>query len=269
MAERRSLRRAARSPWLLGLARAGFVARATVYAIVAVLALEIAFGTPRHTADKQGALATIAEQPLGRVLLVALGAGFGAYALWRVGHVLFPRRVDREQPTRRLAHLGTGLLYVAFSLAAFRMVLFDADDGDRGREADVSASVLALPFGRVLVGLGGLAMLAACAWSVRRIVTKSFRRDLDAAKMTRAARASAEAAAAGGFAARGAVQLLIGVFLLRTAWKHDPSETVGFDGALRVVASTTFGGALLVLFAAGFLARAVFSIFEARFRRIE
>ena len=35
-----------------------------------------------------------------------------------------------------------------------------------------------------------------------------------------------------GYSARALVFAVIGVFLIRAAWEHDPSETIGLDGAL-------------------------------------
>src|SRR5438552_15879581 len=126
----RAVRRAARNPWLLWLASVGFAARAAVYAIVAVLAVQLAFGTDRHPAGKKGALAALAEAPFGRVLLVALAVGFGAYALWRLGRAAFPTQDDRRHPARRLAHLGTGLLYAGVCATVIRFLTGLGGGGD-------------------------------------------------------------------------------------------------------------------------------------------
>src|SRR5690242_14728410 len=72
-------------------ARAGFVARGVIYAIIGVLAVKVALGAGGKTTNQQGALRTIAHQPFGKFLLVAVAIGLAGYSLWRltraaVGH---------------------------------------------------------------------------------------------------------------------------------------------------------------------------------------
>ena len=81
--------RAARGSVMKGAARAGFVARGVIYLLVGVLALQIAFGEHGQQADRQGALAEIAQRPFGAVLLWALGIGLAGMALWRLSEAVF------------------------------------------------------------------------------------------------------------------------------------------------------------------------------------
>jgi hypothetical protein len=65
----------ARTPQFEWLARAGLVARGVIYAIVGVLAIELALGEGGKTTNQQGALQEIAKQPFGKVLLVLMIVG--------------------------------------------------------------------------------------------------------------------------------------------------------------------------------------------------
>src|SRR5258706_8791880 len=75
------------------LSRAGFVARALVYAIIGILALKLAFGAGGKLTDQQGALETVAHQPFGKILLTLVAIGLGGYSLWR-----FVRAAIRHRP---------------------------------------------------------------------------------------------------------------------------------------------------------------------------
>jgi hypothetical protein len=66
------------------LSRAGFVARALVYAIIGVLALEVATGVGGRLTNQQGALQTVANETFGKALLTVLAVGLGGYAAWRL-----------------------------------------------------------------------------------------------------------------------------------------------------------------------------------------
>ncbi|MYX42991.1 DUF1206 domain-containing protein, partial [Streptomyces sp. SID89] len=57
------VRRAAKGSVTEGAARAGLAARGVIYLLVGVLALRVAFGDGDRQADRNGALAAIADKP--------------------------------------------------------------------------------------------------------------------------------------------------------------------------------------------------------------
>src|SRR3989337_308208 len=91
-------RRAGKSRWVERLGRLGLVAKAVLYAVIGLLAIQVARGGRGESPDKGGALRTLAEQPFGRGLLVLLSTGLTRYRGWRVP----PRELARE-------HTGGGL----------------------------------------------------------------------------------------------------------------------------------------------------------------
>ena len=69
---------------LLVRARFGIAARGVVYIVIGVLAVQLALGDGGKATDQQGALHTIAKQPFGTVLLLAVAIGLAGYASWRL-----------------------------------------------------------------------------------------------------------------------------------------------------------------------------------------
>jgi hypothetical protein len=70
--------------WLRAVSRLGLVCRSTVYLLVGYLALRLALATHGRSAapaSSTGAVQAVTEPAWGRVLLVLLVAGLGAYAL--------------------------------------------------------------------------------------------------------------------------------------------------------------------------------------------
>jgi hypothetical protein len=61
---------------------------------------------------------------------------------------------------------------------------------------------------------------------------------------------------------------LIGIFALKAAIDYAPKKAVGLDGALATIAQQSYGEYLLALVAAGLIAFGLYSIADARFRRI-
>ena len=82
------------------LSRAGFVARAAIYAIIGVLALKLAIGEGGKLTDQQGALKTVAGQPFGSILLTLLAIGLGGYSLWRLFRAALGRGPEVERSVR-------------------------------------------------------------------------------------------------------------------------------------------------------------------------
>ena len=70
------------------LARAGFVARGVIYAVIGILAVKLALGDGGKTTNQSGALKTIAQQPFGQVLLILTAIGLAGYSLWRLFRAL-------------------------------------------------------------------------------------------------------------------------------------------------------------------------------------
>lgn len=262
--------RAADSPWVEGLARAGLVARGLLYAVVGVLALQVATGRRTQRPDKQGALAAVVHQPLGKALLVATAVGFAGYALWRFSSAFLDTEGDGTGPSgwaKRGADLARGLLYTSFCVTAVGLVTGSSGD-DRTDEADLTARVLRAPWGRVAVALVGLAVIGTGLYNGYRVVSRTYRDKLRTGQMSRKASRWVTRIASVGLTARMVVFVLIGAFLVRAAVRYDPNEAVGVDGALRRLADRSYGPWLLALVAAGLFTFGLYLFIEARYRRL-
>lgn len=98
-----------------------------------------------------------------------------------------------------------------------------------------------LPLGDVVVGLVGALVIIAGGILLRRGWRAEFERTIDMQTFSPRAVAATRAVVRVGIMARGLVVFLIGVFLVLAAWKHDPSEAIGMEGALRVLSSHPLG----------------------------
>jgi hypothetical protein len=261
--------RAARSSWLRGLAKAGLFARALLQTAVGLLAVALALGERVATADKQGALETVAAQPFGSIAVAAIGAGLFGYSAWRLVMAFVGPASGKpfERRAKRAGYLLRGLLYAAFGWAALRLAT-GLHGEDRLEEVDATAALLRLPLGRFLVGLVGAGFFGAAAWAASRVITGSAKKRLDLASMSAPERRVALWTSSLGHASRTVVWALVGLFLVRAALFADPHETVGLDGALRAVVSAPLGRGLLLCVAGGLLAQAAFGLLEARYRRV-
>ena len=250
------------------LARLGMAARGVLYALIGVLALQIAVnGDNGEKADKKGAFEALSDRGYGRVLLGVLAVGFLGYALWRlVQAVLDPEGRANDDPAGVLKRVGYGaraLLYAYFFISVLPFVFTEKDAGDGDPAKNVADRALDIPFGRWVIVAVALSLLAAGAWNGYRAVSGKFRKDLD----KDCSRFVAPFALL-GLATRMALFGTVGGYLLKAALKSDPGEAVGLDGALHRIGGGAVGTTALVALAVGLIAFGGFCLVQARYRRV-
>jgi hypothetical protein len=263
----------ARTDAARGLGRWGIAARGVVYLVMGALALRLAFGEGGDTADREGALHAVVRQPLGRWLLGALCIGFATYAAYRFLRAATGRSEDvdgePDGPLVRLGNVAIGVVYLALLASSAGLLLHRSS----GRSSEQSqrgwtARLLAHGWGEWLVALVGVGVLVAGIVLVVMGLREEFADKLDSGRMRPWQRTWLPRLGVFGWVARGVVFGVIGVFLVRAALDHDPNESVGIDGALHRLASAPLGPLLLALVALGLAAYGVYSLVEARWRRV-
>ena len=262
-------RRAGKSPWVERLGRLGLVAKGVLYAVIGILAIEVALGGREQSPDRQGALRAIAEQPFGKGLLVLLALGLAAYALWRLAQGILDRDSEGDGP-KGLVKRGAALAKAGWygTLCALTVSVLVGGNGGGGNEQQTTAGVFDRPGGRYLVYGVGVAFLGAAVFNGYRALTCKFNDKLKTGKMGDVEEKAATGIGVLGHLARFVVFALIGLFLVRAAWEFDPKEARGLDGALLEVAQARYGGPLLGAVAIGLLAYALYCFVQARYRKI-
>jgi hypothetical protein len=252
-------------------ARAGLAARGGVYMLVGGLALTAAIGAGGGVGGNESALRTLLSQPFGAILLALAGFGLLFFTAWRLYSALAdPDRhgTSAKGLGTRAVHVLSGLVNAGLAVTAFNLALgYGAGGGgDDAAAQDWTRWLLTQPFGRWLTAGVGAGIVAAGAFHLwkswkgdmlKRLSVPAARRDL-ALMLGRI-----------GYAARGIVFGLIGVFLIVAAIRSDSDEAKGLGGALKALEDQPFGWALLALTAAGLAAFGAFGFVQAAWRRIE
>ena len=255
------------------LARSGYAARGLVYLIVGGFAVLAASGQGGQTTDTRGALTSLLSQPFGWVLLGTVALGLIGYALWRVVQALAD--VDHHGTDPKGLAIRGGLLVSAVThtlLAAFALSLIfgwgsnlGGGGGDSGAR-NWTAWLLQQPFGQWLLGLIGLAVVGA---GIAHMI-KGYRARLEKyLQMHAATLKKVSPVCRFGLIARGVVFVIIGGFLIVAAVEFDSAEARGLRGALQTLQQQPYGWILLGVVALGLVAFGVYSLIEARYRRID
>jgi hypothetical protein len=254
---------------LEAVARVGLVAYGVVYLLIGWLALRIAWGAGGDSADTSGAMATLAEQPLGKVLLWLVAVGLTALALWQLSAAAWGRPPGRR-PARvraRLTHVGSAMVYAALGVTAVRVALGSRTSSTQTQQ-HATSGVLAWPGGRVVVVAAGLVVLAAGVASIARGVRGSFSDEISTSLMSASAGESVRRLGQVGYIAKGLALGVVGSLLSYATVTVESQNAQGLDGAMQTILAQPFGRYLLSAVALGFFAFGLFVLLQVRYRRM-
>ncbi|HEY1573003.1 MAG TPA: DUF1206 domain-containing protein [Pseudonocardiaceae bacterium] len=253
------------------LGRFGDICYGVVHVVVAILAVQLIFGRPGHEVDQKGAVATIAAEPFGEVVLWFVAIGLVAFAVWQLlmattgfGYV----EDEGKRIRRRIGVGGRGVAVLFIAVSTFRLLVSSsAGKSSNGESQTFTAKLMSVTGGRLLVGAVGVGIVVAAAVIAWRGVGRSFVEDLDLSRVSPKTARLTELLGAIGFAAKGVVYAIVGVLVLVAAIQFNPKRAVGLDGALRTLAGQPLGIGLLVVAALGLACYGGYCFVEARCRR--
>jgi hypothetical protein len=247
-----------RSPAVATSARIGYAGRGVLYVVIALIAIQLAFGDRAEVPNEHGALRLIAEQPLGKVLLGIVAFGLGSYSLWRFAQAIF----NPEHALKPLARIGAaaaGASYAMLAVAAVKIL----DTGDAHDDKHQwTARLMAMDVGRYALAGLGMILIGVGLFQFYKAATDKWREELGDGPRTRAGWRAVAWITRIGLSARGVV------FLISATIKVDPHEVKGLDGVLYEVLKQPFGPWLLLAVALGLLAFGLHSFVLARYHHI-
>ena len=239
------------------LTRLGFAARGVMYILIGLLALRLG-----RAEDGAGILEYLASGA-GRVLLALMALGFVFYALWRLSEALVDTEghgSDAKGIAVRAGEVASGIIHLGLGAYAAKLAIDGGSGGGGDSTEQGAAATLALPGGWVLLSVAAVALVLTGAFQLVKAVRRDYLRHLDP---DAARRAWVKWIGRAGYAARGIVFLLMGWSFWRAAQELRSARVQGMDEVL-----ASLPGSLTMLIAAGLLLFGLFSLVEARYRRI-
>lgn len=265
-------RQAGESDTLEHLARIGLIAYGVVHLLVAWLAIQLAWwGGGGEAADQSGAMATLAESPVGGPLLWVLAVGLIALAAWQAAEILRWRSgwsasgKARAKALRRSGNaLVKAVIYGTLAVLAIRFATGSGQSSSSSQQ-QTTAGVFGWPAGQWIVGATGLVLIGVGAWHVRKGLNKHFLKQIDTSAASRGALTLVTRLGQVGFPGKGVALAGVGALLIWAAVTFDPSKARGLDGAMRAILDLPFGQVLLTLVALGIAAFGAFCLVRARY----
>lgn len=246
--------------------RFGLVVYGVVHLILAWLAVQLATGDSSGEASSSGVFQELAQQPLGEIVLWLVAAGMVLLAMWRLleattGH----RRHDGFSLwRRRLGDVGMAVVYAVLAYSAASTVLGASSGSSEQSSQTLTARLMELPGGQVIVGAIGVGIVAVAVALLWRGVSESFMDDLDAEAQSGKEARAYRVLGVVGHLAKSATIAVVGVLFIISAVQHEPSESGSTDQALRELLQQPFGPYLLLAMAAGIASYGLFCFAQAK-----
>ena len=250
-------------------ARAGFAFSGVLHLIVGYLIARIAFGLG-GSADQSGALATLARQTGGALIMWVIAIGLVALGLWRVAEAIVgskpgegsgPRQ-DDTPAWKRAKSVGLAVVNFAIAFAAARFALGSGQQSSQ-QNAGLSAQMMQSGWGKaVLIGFA-LGLVAVGGYHVYKGASKKFFKDLRVSGGT-----AITATGVAGYVAKGLVIAGAGVLVIVATIHADPSKASGLDATVKTLGQAPFGKFLLILAALGIAAFGAYSFVRSRYGRM-
>lgn len=263
---RSAAREAEANPAFRVIARAGYAANGILHLLIGGLVIAVGFGA-REDSDQTGAFRALAAVPLGAAALWALAIGLVTLGAWHLLQAFAPRRFT---VWRRIGRIATeapqGLIFVAVGLVSASVALGARPHAEQAAES-LSEAVLTWPVGGFVLGAVGLAVAGVGIG----FVWMGLRRSFHSKVRTPDGPAGFALSALGviGFAAKGVALIVVGVLVVVAAITVEPDTAGGLDGATSAVIALPAGPVLASLVGLGFLAYGAFTVFRARYARLD
>ena len=259
----RAGRRAEHSDTLDRAVRAGLVCYGVMHLLLAFLAAKLALagqGSP----SAQNAMSQLAQNTAGRVVLFVVAVGFLALAVWQLVETIGGHRTseDKKRVAKRIGSGVRTVVFVVLAISAFHLAT--SSSSSSGGTDSMTARLLSMPGGQVVVALIGVGVLVAAGALGVAAVTGSFTEKLTPGGQHGPLGAAIVWSGRIGYGGKAIALAVVGALFVWAGWTHDPKKSAGLGQALHQVLQEPFGRGIVMVIAVGIACFGVFCFGWAR-----
>jgi hypothetical protein len=261
---------ASNSRALVIAARAGFAVSGLLHLLVGFVAIQLALGKAGEAgpADQAGAVAQLAAQPQGLLLLWAGFAACLALALWQTSNAVFDygRLEAKKKVGKKLSASGKAVVFAVIALTFAASASGNSQTGGQST-SDFTVSIIKAPGGAILLIAMGVAIAIAGIVFVVLGVKGSFKKDLRLPPSV-TARSIVTGLGVVGYVAEGVALFLVGLLFIISTVNATPLESTGLDGGLKALREQPYGVYMLTAVGAGLICYGLYLMVKAKFARM-
>lgn len=250
------------------IARTGYVAKGTVYALTGILAFGAAIGLGQSSEGKLGVLKFLQEQPFGNVLLGIMGLGLLCYAFWRFFQsIQDPEDIgsDAKAVGKRIGFFFSGLVYLGLGAYSVYQIFKPTSSGSSGSGSMIPTEYMDYIFYSVAIGLA----IKAIFQFVKAYKGKFLRKfHLDSMSNVNT-RKTIKWLGYAGMVSRGIVVGIVAYFFFRAADTASKGDIKGTSDAFSFLRQNSEGPWLVGLVAFGLICYGAYMFIMAKYRRFD
>jgi len=221
---------ASNSRALVIAARAGFAVSGLLHLLIGIVAIQLALGTAGKAgpADQAGAVAQLAAQPAGLLLLWAGFAACVALALWQTGNAVFAygQLEAKKKVGKKLSASGKAVVFAVIALTFAASASGNSKNSGQST-SDFTVSIMKAPGGAFLLIATGAGIAIAGIVFVVLGCKASFKKDLRLPS-SGTGRSVVTGLGVVGYVAEGIALFLVGLLvIIATVNAHPQRRTEG------------------------------------------
>jgi len=233
-------------------ARGGFAASGLLHLLIAWIVARLALGAGGN-ADQSGALATLAAQPGGAVMLWVAAVALATLGVW----YLFETFVE-EDAKHRVKSASVGMIYLALAVSSAKFAMGSGQSSGQ-MNAGLSGQMMQSGWGKAVLVIVALVVIGVGGYHVYKGASKKFLKDLNVSGGTAITWIGIV-----GYVAKGLVLAGAGILVIVATFTADPAKASGVDAAVKTLGSAPFGKFLLILAAVGLAAYGLYGFVRSR-----
>ncbi|MGF1523695.1 MAG: DUF1206 domain-containing protein [Leptolyngbyaceae cyanobacterium] len=257
--------------WLRYFMHLGYGAKGVLYGLIGIFAFNNAIQDSSLESAHGSAevLISLANYPVGNVILGLLGAGLLGYVLWRSVQAgldpAHPKKAGIFRTVQRCGYATSGLTYLGIAYTAGKLAFGLTVEREDTIEA-VAAFLFERAIGAWLFLAVGLFVIGVGLSYVYGAYSGSYISEFRSS-LPKFAQYSAKFIGKVGIAARGLGFILIGLYLTKSAYLAEDDAAGGLGEVLSQLDKQPGGDAWLIAIAFGFIAYAVYMAIAAFYRQ--
>jgi len=238
--------------WFERAARSGFAASGVLHFLIAFIVARLAFGDGGN-ADQSGALAALAGQPGGAVMLWVAAVVLAALGVWYLVETFL-----EDDAKHRVKAAAVGVVYVSLAFSAAKFAMGSGQSSGQ-QNAGLSAQMMQSGWGKVLLVVIALVVFGVGGYHVYKGASKKFLKDLDTSGGTVITWVGVV-----GYVAKGLVLVGAGILVIVATFTSDPAKASGIDAAVKTLGGAPFGRVLLVIAALGLASYGAYNLIRSK-----
>ena len=164
------------------IARFGLGALGFVYLLVGALTALAALNLGGDKVGTKGAIAFLANQPLGKILLAIMAIGLFSYAFWRMYQTFYDSRKlgkDLNALFTRAGYLTGGLFYGSLGYVAIKLFL----GGGYKEHQELLVNALNSKYGSIVAVAFGLVLAGKSIFEIYFVASNLFKKNVQSSEM--------------------------------------------------------------------------------------